>query len=88
MPKVAFNYPETAKAAQQALRAAFPGSAIETERGFEGRVHVKIVSPAFNGKNETRKQNLVWEALRAKLDAMDLQGVTIVMAYGMDELPG
>ena len=87
MPKVTFKYSEIAEKAKQALEEGFPKSLIDTEEGFEGRVHVKIVSPAFNGKSEKRKQNMVWEVLKAKLQGDDLAGVSFVMPYGMDDLP-
>jgi stress-induced morphogen len=69
-----------------ALTQGFPGSAIKTEEGWQGRVHVRIVSERFDGKSEAEKQGMVWEVLRAVLGA-DAQAVSLVLPYGMDELP-
>ena len=87
MPATVFDYRRVAAAAKGALQEAFSDSLIETEEGFAGRVHIKIVSPKFNGKNEKRKQNMVWEVLKAELEPEDLAGVSLVMPYGMDDLP-
>ena len=83
-----FNYRTTAARAKAALREAFPDSVIETEKGWAGRVHAKIVSPKFNGKTEKTKQDMVWDVLKDKLDPADLAGISLVIAYSMDELPG
>jgi stress-induced morphogen len=71
--------------AKQALSSEFPGSAVSVDEGWHGRVHMKIVSDIFNGKSEAVKQEIVWNVLREKLGA-DAQGVSLVLAYGFDEL--
>lgn len=81
-----YDYQSIADAAKAALKEAFPESAIETEKGFEGRVHIKIISPALNGRSERAKQALVFEVLQDRLGA-DVQAVSLVVPYGMDELP-
>ncbi|MBM3498543.1 MAG: hypothetical protein FJX74_07705 [Armatimonadetes bacterium] len=81
-----FDYNALAPAVVAALQRGFPGAAIKTERGWEGRVHVKIVSDLFDGKSETEKQGMVWEVLQAVLGS-DSQAVSFVLPYGMDELP-
>jgi stress-induced morphogen len=87
MPVAAgFDYAAIAPQVVNALTEAFPGAAIETEEGWRGRVHVKIISPAFNGMSEAAKQEVVWEALRVALEA-DAMAVSLVLPYGMDELP-
>jgi stress-induced morphogen len=86
MAAVEYDYKAVAERAVEALRGAFPNSVIETEESYRGRVHVRIVSPSFNGKNEQEKQALLWDVLRAELED-DAQAVTLALAYGMDELP-
>lgn len=82
----AFDYEAISTRAKEALQAAFSGAAIETEEGQQGRVHVKIVSDDFNGKSEKAKQELVWRVLQREL-ADDAQAVSLVLPYGMDEIP-
>lgn len=82
-----FDYEAVSERVTEALSEAFPNSAIYTEEGFEGRVHVKIVSAALNGKSERVKQELVWEVLRARLEEDEQQAVSFILPYGMDELP-
>ena len=86
MASVTYDHETIADKAVAALRAAFPNSAVETERGFEGRVHVRIMSPSFDGKRETTKQALVWDVLHAALGP-EAEAVSLVLVYGMDELP-
>lgn len=86
MAAPAYDFEDIARRAEEALRSAFPNSVIEVEPSYKGRVHLRIVSPAFNGKNEQEKQALVWDVLRAELEE-DAQAITLALAYGMDELP-
>ena len=81
-----FDYGTLAPAVATALAEGFPGASIKTEEGWQGRVHVKIVSSAFDGRSEAVKQGMVWEVLRSVLGP-DAQAVSLVLPYGMDELP-
>jgi len=81
-----FDYASISAEAKDALEQAFPEAAIDTEEGSGGRVHVKIVSPDFDGKSERAKQEMVWEALRRALGDRVL-AVSFVLPYGLDELP-
>lgn len=76
-----------AAAVEGALRECFPTAAVETRPGFEGRVHVRIIGPAFNGRTEADKQAMVWDALRSRLPKPTQRHVSLVLAFGMDELP-
>lgn len=68
------------------LRQEFgPNTTIRTDEGWHGRVHVKIVSSAFDGRIEDEKQAMVWEVLRRELGT-ESQAVSLVLAYGMDEI--
>lgn len=83
---IVFDYLEEAQRVEKALREAFgPNAAIRTEEGWHGRVHVKIVSSEFDGKSEAAKQDIVWAALKEKLQE-DAQAVSLVLAYGLDEI--
>jgi stress-induced morphogen len=86
MANVTYNYQQIAEAATAALREVFPDSLIQTDEGFEDRVHIKIISPAFNGLRERDKQAKVWDVLEARL-GRDTEAISLVVPYGMDELP-
>lgn len=85
MPEVLFDYQTESERIKEALRAAFPHDTVATDEGYNGRVHVKVVSERFNGRSEREKQDLIWEALRDKLGA-ESQAVSLALAYGTDEL--
>ncbi len=83
---VAFKYAEVSGRVEDILRRAFgPNVTIRTDEGWHGRVHVKIVSSAFDKLTEDEKQTLVWDTLRRELGA-DAEAVALVLAYGMDEI--
>ncbi len=86
MSATTFDYAEVAGKTLSALREAFPNAAIETEEGFGGRVQVRIITPDLNDRSEREKQAIVWDLLRRALGE-GAQGVSIVLAYGTDELP-
>lgn len=83
--ELAFNYEQEAKRVVDALREAFPTVTIDTSEGYNGRVHVKLVSRRFNGISEPEKQDIVWRLLRDKLGE-DSQAVSLAIVYGTDEL--
>ncbi len=53
--------------------------------GYQGRVHVLVVSSKFNDLPEHARQDLLWGILKAEL-AEEAQGVSFAIAYGTDEL--
>lgn len=79
-----FKYAEVSGLVTNTLAAQFPNSAVETEEGLHGRVHVKIVSGVFNGKSEAEKQGMVWRVLDSELGPQ-AQAVSLVLPYGLDE---
>jgi len=81
------NYEAVSVRVEDVLTEAFPNAAIETQSGFQGRVHVRIISPEFNGKGERDKEQMVWDALKHGLKAGELRRVSLVLVFGMDELP-
>lgn len=85
MPEVMFNYAVEAQRVQHALREVFPTDTIATDQGYNGRVHLKVVSAMFNGKSEEQKQDMIHQILRDKL-GLDAQVVSLALAYGTDEL--
>ena len=85
MPVILFDYQTESERVKQALRAVFPNDTVATDEGYNGRVHVKVVSERFNGRSEREKQDLIWEALRDKL-GVEAQAVSLALAYGTDEL--
>lgn len=84
MPEVLFDYQTEAERVREALRAAFPHDTIATDEGYNGRVHVKVVSERFNRRSEREKQDLLWEILHDRLGA-EAQAVSLALAYGTDE---
>lgn len=86
MPAQVFDYKALASTVEEALRRVrFTDGLVEVSEGYLGRVHVLVVSPLLNGLSEEQKQNAVWEILKAELGE-DAEGVSLVMAYGTDEL--
>lgn len=86
MPSTIFDYDTASRKVEAALRAAFPtNTVIKTAEGWHGRVHVKIISDVFDGKTEHEKQDYVWDILNTELGP-DAQAVTLVLAYGSNEL--
>ncbi|MCW3096044.1 MAG: hypothetical protein JWL77_1662 [Chthonomonadaceae bacterium] len=85
MPETIFNYDQEAERVVKALRAEFPTDTIDTTEGYNGRVHLKVVSRRFNGWSEAQKQAFITELLRDKLGP-DAQAVSLALMYGTDEL--
>jgi len=85
MPEVMFDYQTESRRVKEALRTVFPQDTIATDEGYNGRVHVKVVSERFNHRSEREKQDLISEILRDTLGA-DAQAVSLAIAYGTDEL--
>ncbi len=83
---IAFNYTEISQRVEDILRREFgPNVTIRTDEGWHGRVHVKIVSSAFDERTEAEKQEMIWEVLRRELGA-ESQAISLVLAYGTDEI--
>lgn len=80
-----YNYQQESARVVEALRKEFPHDTIKTSEGWHGRVHVKIVSEQFDGKNEAEKQQIVWDILKHYLKR-SVKAVSLVLAYGTDEL--
>jgi len=81
-----FDFAQEAQKVQNTLQDAFgPNAAIRVEEGWHGRLHVKIVSNAFDGKSEEAKQTMIWDELKSRLGP-DSQSVSLVLAYGLDEI--
>ena len=85
MPGTIYNFTQEAERVELALRKQFPNDTIDTSEGYNGRVHVKVVSKRFNRMNEAQKQDILWEALKSELGS-DAQSVSLALAYGKDEL--
>ena len=82
-----FASPDTAIKAEASLHQHFPNAGIELRPGYQGRIHIIIASPSFNGLKEEEKQEMVWDFLRADLKE-EAQNITLVIPYSMDELYG
>ncbi len=85
MAATTFNYPEATKKAEAGLRKVFENDTISFSEGYNGRVHVKIVSEKFNKMNAQERQQYVFEILNDEMGA-DAQAVSLVMPYGTDDL--
>jgi stress-induced morphogen len=79
------DYTERSRVVKRALKKRFPDALnIRTEPGYQGRVHVRVVSPKFDGLTEKQKQELLWDIFREELHE-DSQFISIALAYGTDE---
>lgn len=85
MPEIAFDYNDLKPKVEAALREGFPSAGIFLSKGYNGRVHVKIVSDLFNNMSSAERQTYVYDLLNAKLSG-EAQGVSLVSAYSADEL--
>ncbi len=83
--ELVLNYEEESQRVKEALRPIFPEDTIATRPGYQGRVHLIIVSERFNGMNERQKQEELHGLLRDRLGA-DAQVVSLAIAYSPDEL--
>jgi stress-induced morphogen len=81
-----FDYEDYSFRARAALKQEFPTETVATERGYNGRVRVKVVSEKLNGLTEQEKQDVVWSVLRKAFPEDELQSIAIVLAFGTDEL--
>ena len=70
---------------EQALRQEFPHDTIDTTEGYNGRVHLKVVSRRFNGMNERQKQQCAREILNGRLGA-EARAISPALVYGTGEL--
>lgn len=85
MPDVLFDYETESQRVKDIMRTEFPQDTVATDEGYNGRVHLKVVSERFNGRSERAKQDMIWEILRDRLGP-EAQAVSLAMAYGTDEL--
>ena len=84
MPDILFNYQLESQRVKEALRLVSPYDTIATDEGYNGRVHVKVISEQFNGRSEREKQDLIWSALHDRLGA-EAEAASLALAYGTDE---
>jgi len=88
MEGATFDYAKLSAKVKIVFREALkPEVIVTTSEGYLGRVHVKVISPVFDGRGEQEKQAYVWEILNAHLSDEERLGVTLVVPYGTDELP-
>ena len=80
-----FDYEAVAPQVMEALRRAFPDETLEVSEGYRGRVHVLVVSRRFNGLTEMKRQEMIWEILRAELGE-EAEAVTLAALYGTEDL--
>ena len=85
MPDILFDYQVESQRVKEVMQTIFPQDTIATDEGYNGRVHLKVVSERFNGRSERAKQNMLWDILRDHLGA-EAKAVSLAMAYGTDEL--
>ena len=85
MSDTVFDFEIESKRVEEVLRRVFPTDTIDTTEGYNGRVHLKIVSRRFNGMKEPAKQDHLWHLLRDNLGE-NAQAISLALAYGTDEL--
>ena len=80
------RYEEVADKVRSTLRQLLGENAtIDTEEVQDGRVFVVAVSPLLNGKRQSQRQTFVWGPVKKAL-GKDAQFISLIMAYGTDEL--
>ena len=68
-----------------ALRAALGEDAvITTNRGYQGRVQIDLISPRLNGMRERQKQDFLWELLDGALGEKTRR-ISFILGYGTNE---
>ena len=86
MAVATFDFATESRRVEKVFHAALgDNTTTKTSEGWQGRVHVKVVSPLFDGKSEAEKQELAWEILREGMGSA-ASVVSLVLAFGMDEL--
>ena len=85
MSVLTYDYETLSGKIVDGLRRAFPRDTIETRPGYQGRVHVLVVSNQFNGMTERQKQTLFWDILKHELPE-ESEAVSAAIIYGTDEL--
>lgn len=85
MAEMKINYAREAQRVIEALREDVPTDTIDISEGYNGHIHVKLISRRFNGLSETQKQTFIWDLLRSQLGS-DAQSVSLALVYGTDEL--
>ena len=78
-------YQDVAPRVEAALRSHFPTDTVDVWAGYEGRVHVLVVSKAFNGRSEKERQAMLWDIMKRELGP-DADLVAFAIAWGTDEL--
>ena len=82
-----YDYAESASQVKSALRKAFGENAtLVTNEGYNGRIHLKVVSERFNGMNGSERQQYVWDAIQDELDTKMREAISLVLCYSTDEL--
>ena len=82
---------ETARASIQALHTRFadslgdPGVFLRVEQGFEGRIHVYVVTPAFESHGHKWRSDHVWDVLEAGLPEATLLRISLLFKLTPEE---
>ncbi len=75
------------KILEQALRAKFPADTVDISDGYEGNIHVLVVSRAFDGLTEKRKRSMLWRIIDAtSLTEEEKQSIWVVLPFSVAEL--
>ena len=59
---------EVKSAIEQAFRGEFPNDTVDVSDGYEGNIHVVVVSRKFDEMDEQEKQDWLWDIIDKKAD--------------------
>lgn len=71
----------------QVLRARFPDDTVDISDGYDGNIHVLVVSRAFDRLTEKRKRDLLWRIINStSLTDAEKNRVSLVLPFSVAEL--
>ena len=70
-----------------AFRAKFPQDTVDISDGFEGNIHVLVVSNVFDKMGERTRYSFLWRIVeRTELTPDEKDLITVLLAYSPREL--
>jgi len=70
-----------------ALRAKFPSDTVDISDGYQGNIHVLVVSRAFDRLSEQGKRNFLWRIIDSTDLTDDEKGlISLILPFSVAEL--
>lgn len=75
------------KALFDAFRKAFPEDTVDISDGYQGNIHILVVSRSFDSLSEKQKQQRLWDVIdRTDLSDEEKQLISLVYPVSVAEL--